>query len=132
MTNANAQELAAIEAAVVNYLTSFVRMDGDAVVGCYTDDGVLMAPGRPATVGKANLGEVYQAVWDVVTFDMKYTVHEVLQTSEDWGLVRSSTEGTETINASGEVIPARYQELFVMRKEAGKWLMARYCTCKID
>lgn len=133
MTRSFDQDLPAIEAAAVAYLTAFVRADIDAVMETYADDGVLMAPGIAAVAGKDNLRPTYVAVWQAVTFDMAYKIHEVLQTSEDWGLVRSSTEGTETNNATGEVTPAQYQELFAIRKsDDGKWRLARYCTCKIS
>ena len=56
-----------------------------------------------------------------------------MQTGADWAFVRSATEGTETNKATGVVMPAAYQELFLLRKSAaGAWQTARYCTCKIS
>lgn len=133
MTNTTNEELAAIEATAVAYLTAFVRADVADVVATYADDGVLMAPGIPAVTGKDNLTSTYLAVWAAVDFDMAYEIKEVVQTSADWGFVRSATEGTETNNETGEVVPATYQELFLLRKSAaGVWEIARYCTCKIS
>lgn len=125
-------ELAAIEARAISYLTAFNRADAAAVVANYADDGVLMAPARPAVVGKDMLAMVYPEVFEAVGFDMTYDIKEVVRISAEWAFVRSSTEGTETIKATGEVQPAQYQELFLMRKSTnGAWQIARYCTCKI-
>ncbi|MBB2751155.1 UNVERIFIED_ORG: uncharacterized protein (TIGR02246 family) [Rhizobium aethiopicum] len=125
------EELAAVEATAVSYLTAFNRADVAAVTATYADDGVLMAPGRPAAVGKDRLAMVYPGVFEKVGFDMTYEIKEVVQTSADWAFVRSATKGTETIKATGDVTPATYEELFLLRKSAsGAWQIARYCTTK--
>ena len=126
-----ATELAAIEATVVSYLTAFNRHDAAAVVANYTDDGVLIAPIGPAVESKPMLAMVYPEVFKAVRFNMAYEIKEVMQISPDWAFVRSATTGTETINATGDISEARYQELFLLRKEAGAWKIARYCTAKI-
>lgn len=126
-------ELAAIEAGAVAYLTAFGRTDVAAVLATYADDGVLMAPGRSAVIGKNALAVVYPEVFATVGFDMAYEIKEVAQISDDWAFVRSATEGTETSKATGVVVPAAYQELFLLRKSAeGTWQIARYCTSKIS
>ncbi|MET0547061.1 MAG: SgcJ/EcaC family oxidoreductase [Caulobacterales bacterium] len=129
--NGTPNELAAIEATVVSYLTAFNRGDAEAVVANYTEDGVLIAPVGPAVEGKAVLAMVYPEVFKAVRFNMTYEIKEVMQTSPDWAFVRSATAGTETINATGDLSEVRYQELFLLRKDAGAWKIARYCTSKI-
>ncbi len=125
-------ELAAIEARAVSYLTAFNRADAAAVVANFADDGVLMAPARPAVVGKDMLAMVYPEVFEAVGFDMTYDIKEVVRISAEWAFVRSATEGTETLKATGEVQPAQYQELFLLRRSTnGVWQIARYRTCKI-
>lgn len=124
-------ELAAIEATAVSYLTAFNREDVAGVIATYADDGVLMAPGRPSSTGKVELAKVYPGVFEKIDFNMAYEIKEVVQTSADWAFVRSATNGTETIKATGEVAPATYEELFLLRKSAnGAWNIARYCTTK--
>ncbi|MFB1114634.1 SnoaL-like domain-containing protein [Dickeya dadantii] len=133
MNKTSNEELAAIEAAAVAYLTAFNRADIAAVIATYTDDGVLMGPGRPAAVGKNELAVVYHSVFETVGFDMTYEIKEVEQISADWAFVRSATEGTETDKATGVVTPAAYQELFLLTKSAtGSWQTARYCTSRIS
>lgn len=133
MSEAFNEELGAIEANAVAYLTAFNRADVAAVIATYADDGVLMAPGRPTTVGKDALALVYPSVFEKVSFNMTFEIKEVVQVSTDWGFVRSATEGTETNKATGVVTSAAYQELFLLRKTAaGAWQTARYCTSKIS
>jgi len=132
MNSASSEELAAIEANAVAYLTAFNRADVAAVLATFADDGVLMAPGRPAAVGKEELARVYPGVFARVGFNMTYEITEVVQMSADWAFVRSATRGVETNKATGVAVPAAYQELFLLRKSAaGAWQTARYCTAKI-
>jgi uncharacterized protein (TIGR02246 family) len=132
MNETSNDKLAAIEATAISYLTAFNRGDAAAVLANFADDGVLMSPARPAVVGKDLLAAVYPPLFDAVGFDMAFDIKEVVQTSAEWAFVRSATEGTETNKATGEVKPAQYQELFVLRRsKVGAWQIARYCTSKI-
>jgi uncharacterized protein (TIGR02246 family) len=127
------EELVKIEAAAVAYLTAFNRADIPALIETYTHDGVLMGPGRPASIGKDELELAYHSVFETTGFSMKYEIKEVEQISPDWAFVRSATEGTEIDNATSIVTPAAYQELFLLHKPAaGAWKIARYCTTKIS
>src|SRR5438132_913826 len=132
MNDAFIEDTTAIEAAAVSYLTAFNRADAATVISTYADDGVLMAPGRPATVGKSSLAKTYPGIFEKVSFDMKYEIKEVVQTSAAWGFVRSTTEGTQIVKATGEAHSASYQELFLLRKSTdGVWQIARYCTVNV-
>jgi uncharacterized protein (TIGR02246 family) len=125
-------ESAALEATVIEYMTAFMRADVPAVLATYAEDGVLMAPIGPAIEGKKQLAEVYPGLFDAVDFNLVPKVTEVLQTSADWGFVRSATEGTQTNKATGDTETAKYLELFLLRKsETGAWQIARYNTTQI-
>ena len=122
MNETSNDELAAIEATAVSYLTAFNRGDAAAVLANFADDGVLMSPARPAVVGRDLLAAVYPQLFDAVGFDMAFDIKEVVQTSAEWAFVRSATEGTETNKATGEGKSAQYQELFVLRRsKIGAW-----------
>jgi len=126
-------ESAALEATVLEYMTAFMRGDISAVLATYAEDGVLIAPIGPAFEGKKQLAEVYPGMFDAVDFNLVPKVIEVLQTSSDWGFVRTATEGTQTDKASGDTQPAKYLELFLLRKsENGVWQIARYNTTQIS
>ncbi|WP_404365710.1 YybH family protein [Sphingomonas sp. MMS24-J45] len=132
MTEKVDNELNAIEATAISYLTAFNRADVAGVLSTYADDGVLMGPGRPASIGKDALAAAYPAVFEAIEFAMAYDIKEVAQISPDWGFVRSATVGKETNRATGITAESAYQELFLMRRTAGMWRIARYCTTKIS
>lgn len=52
MSKASNEELVAIEAMAVAYLTAFNRADVAAVIATYTDNGVLMGTGMPRGSGQ--------------------------------------------------------------------------------
>jgi uncharacterized protein (TIGR02246 family) len=125
-------ESPALKATVVEYMTAFMRGDVPAVLATYAEDGVLMAPIGPAVEGKKQLAEVYPGLFAAVDFNLVPKVTEVLQTSADWGFVRTATEGTQTNKANGDTERTRYLELFLLRKsETGAWQIARYNTTQI-
>lgn len=125
-------ESAGLEATVDSYFAAFMRGDVAAVLATYAEDGVLMAPIGPAIEGKNQLAAVYPGLFDAVDFNLAHKVTEVLQTSADWGFVRSATEGTQTNKATGDTEAAKYLELFLLRKsETGAWQIARYNTTQI-
>lgn len=127
------KELVEIEATAVKYLTAFTRANIKDVMATYADDGVLMAPGMPASIGKDELLKTYTNVLEAVNFNMNYQIKEVVQTSGYWGFVRSSTDGTEVNKITGITSLTSYQELFLMRKSVdGVWQIARYCTVMIS
>jgi uncharacterized protein (TIGR02246 family) len=131
MNGSMSGDLAAIEATAVTYLTAFNREDVAGILATYADDGILMAPGRQSSVGKAQLEKVYPGVFERIDFNMAYEIKEVVQTCANWAFVRSATTGTETIKATGKVSSSTYEELFLLRKSAdGVWNIARYCTTK--
>ena len=126
-------ESAALEATVVEYMSAFMRGDAPAVLATYAEDGVLMAPIGPAVEGKKQLAGVYPGLFAAVDFNLVTKVTEVLQTSAEWGFVRSATEGTQTNKATGDSQHAKYLELFLLRKsETGAWQIARYNTTQIS
>lgn len=130
--NATNDELAAIRATAVAYLTAFTRADLAGVLATYADDGVLMGPGRPASEGKDELARIYPRIFAATHFDMAHEITEAAQISADWAFVRSATNGTQTDKATGVATAAAYQELFLLRKSAaGAWQTARYCTNRI-
>ncbi|WP_281635405.1 YybH family protein [Flavobacterium marginilacus] len=133
MNKALNQELVAIEATAVTYLTAFTRGDVAVVLSAFADDGVLIAPNLPAAVGKTELAKIYPLVLEAVDFNMNYMIREVEQISADWGFVRSSTEGKETNKQTGTVTHTAYNELFLLRKSlSGVWQIARYATSMVS
>jgi uncharacterized protein (TIGR02246 family) len=118
---------AAIRTVLSSYEDALNASDTEAVMPLYTEDGVFMPPNNPSAVGKAAVRQAYDAVFKAITLKVKFTVAELVTTSPEWAFVRTSSAGTNKINATGAVSPEGNQELFIFKKGAdGKWRIARY------
>jgi uncharacterized protein (TIGR02246 family) len=132
MSNDFNDDSPALEATVMEYMTGFMPGDVSAVLATYAEEGVLTAAIGPAVKGKKQLAEVHPGLFAAVDFNLVPKATEVLQTSAAWGFVRTATEGSPTNKANRDTEPARYLELFLLRKsETGAWQIARYNTTQI-
>jgi uncharacterized protein (TIGR02246 family) len=98
-----------------------------AVLPLYTEDGVFMPPYSPSAVGKAAVRKAYDAVFDAITLNVRFTIAELVLMSPEWAFVRTNSAGTNKINRTSAVSPEGNQELFIFNKGAdGEWRIARY------
>ena len=100
--------------------------DVPAVLQVYTTDPVVMTAEHDAAVGATAVQGFYTGTFQAIALDLKFTVAELSALGTDWAMLRSTSTGTLKVNANGAVIPSSFQELFVVRKENGKWKFARY------
>ena len=98
-------------------------------VALYAPDGIFVAQNAPTSIGTQALNQAYNAVFEAITLSVKFTVHEVVTLTPEWAFARTSSAGTQKINATGDLSNEANQELFVMQKVAGEWKIARYCFC---
>ena len=96
-------------------------------VALYAPDGVFMAQNAPTSIGTPALTNAYNFVFNTITLSVKFTVHEVVPFNNEWAFARTSSAGTQKINATGETTNEANQELFVMQKNGAEWKIARYC-----
>jgi len=97
------------------------------VLPLYTKDGVFMPPYNRSAVGKAAVHKAYDAVFEAITLNVKFTIAELVLMSPEWAFVRTNSAGTNKINESFAVSPEGNQELFIFNKGGdGKWRIARY------
>lgn len=95
-------------------------------VALYTKDGVIMPPHFPASAGEDSLRESYTRIFSSIHLLISFQIEEIVVMSPEWAFARTTAEGTKTILATGASEPHSNQELFVMKRESGKWLIARY------
>jgi hypothetical protein len=81
-----------------------------------TEDGVFMPPNNQSAVGKAALRQAYDAVFKVITLNVKFTLAEVVTMSPEWAFARTNSGGTNNINATKAVSAEGNQELFIFRR----------------
>jgi ketosteroid isomerase-like protein len=57
---------------------------------------------------------------------VKFNVAEIVEMAPGWVFARTNSAGTTTDHATGAKSAEANQELFIFRKEAGEWKIARY------
>ena len=122
-------------AEIVGVLKSYERAlnasDVAGVVRLYTDDAVLLAQGAPPAVGINAVRQAYTGIFQAIDIDLAFQVAEVRVASPDWAFLRSTSNGSITILATGAQAPSSNQELFVLQKSQGRWKFARYAFSSV-
>jgi uncharacterized protein (TIGR02246 family) len=122
-----ANDESAIRRVMSSYEEALNASSTAAVLPLYSEDGVFMPPNNQSAVGKAAVRQAYDAVFEAITLNVKFTIAELVLMSPEWAFVRTNSAGTNKINKTGALSPEGNQELFVFNKGAdGKWRIARY------
>ena len=120
-------DTSAIRQLLSSYETALNAQDTDTIVALYADDGVFMPQHSLPQVGRDNIRLAYQRVFAAITLDVRFEIDEVRLLSEDWAFVRTRSDGSVKINATGDSGPEANQELFLLqRADDGNWKFARY------
>ena len=120
-------EGSAISAVLASYNDALNQGSTDATVALYAEDGVFMPPYSPSAVGKEAVRKAYEAVFRELTFDVKFTIAELVIMAPNWAYVRTNSAGSTGHASTGRTAAEANQELFIFRKgEDGKWRIARY------
>ncbi|PYH31511.1 YybH family protein [Aspergillus neoniger CBS 115656] len=123
MSPADADEISALLHAYGKALRS---RNVDEAVALYTEDGVIMPPHFSASTGTEALRDSYTRIFATIQLIITFQIEEIVVMSPEWAFARTTAEGTKTILATQESEPHANQELFILRREHGKWLIARY------
>lgn len=124
-----------VSSAEVEEITAVLHAYGAALksrvveeaVALYTADGVILAPHFSASAGTQALRESYTRIFSSVQLEIKFDIDEVVIMSPgEWAFARTTAEGSKTMIATGASESHANQELFIMKKEDGKWKIARY------
>lgn len=118
---------AEIEAVLDAYESALNASDAAAVAPLYTADGVFMPPNVPAQIGTEAIQAAYAGFFQTISFELDFTVDEIVVASDDYAFARTHSNGTGTLPDGTTVIPQGNQELWVFAKnDAGDWKIARY------
>ena len=117
---------AAIKQVLASYETALNASKTEAVMSLYADDAVLLPQETPTVVGSKAVEQFYGGTFKAIKLDLKFRIAEVQVVSNEWAFLRTTSDGTIKILATGNDIPAHNQELFLLRKQAGSWKLARY------
>ena len=122
----NPADEAAIKQVLASYETALNASKTEAVMSLYADDAVLLPQETPTVVGGKAVEQFYVGTFKAIKLDLKFQVAEIQTVSNDWAFLRTTSSGTMKILANGNEVPAQMQELFLLRKQAGSWKLARY------
>jgi uncharacterized protein (TIGR02246 family) len=117
---------AAIKEVLASYQTALNASKTEAVMSLYADDAVVLPQETPSVVGGKAVTQFYAGTFKAIKLDLKFRIAEVQIVSNEWAFLRTTSDGTIKILATGNDVPAHNQELFLLRKEAGLWKFARY------
>jgi uncharacterized protein (TIGR02246 family) len=118
---------AAIRRVMADYNTALNGGKTAAVLPLYADDGIFMPPYSQSAVGKDAVRVAYDKVFDELTFNVKFSIAELVQMAPIWAYVRTNSAGTTRHASTGKTTAEANQELFIFRKgDDGKWRIARY------
>ncbi len=121
---ANGDELA-IKSVIEAYGDRLRAADVRGVVDLYTATAAVMQPEQETAVGTQQLTAAYQSGFDSLGIDVTFNCEDILAKG-DLAAVRTRSTGTLTMRATGQAIPAKFRELFVLEGVNGEWKIAQY------
>jgi ketosteroid isomerase-like protein len=91
----------------------------------YAEDRVFMPPYSESAVGSAAVRKAYDAVFNAITLNVKFTI--IGEVAPDWAFARTNSAGTTTDHHNWNEKRRRNQELFIFERDRDRaWKIARY------
>lgn len=129
-TKMNSLEKPAIEALLNAYETALNASDTKAILLLYAEDGVFMPSEAPSSIGLAAIKGAYDFVFSQIKLNIQFFIDEI-EIHGDLAFARTISRGTTDVLAAGINVPEENRELFILKKEAGSWKIARYIFNKM-
>ena|SRR5579884_1374023 len=115
----------AIKGVIEAYGDRLRTSDVRGAVDLFTGTAALMQPDRAAAVGSEQLSAAFRSGFEVMAIDARFDVEDILVKS-DLAAVRPSSTEMVTVRATGQSMPTRFRELFVLERVDGAWKIAQY------
>jgi uncharacterized protein (TIGR02246 family) len=107
------------------YEKSLNASDAEAALALYGDDPIFMPQYSAALSGRDAVKAGYEKVFSPLKLNVNFTIHEVVEMG-DLAYVRTTSAGKTEILAKKTTVKEGNNELFIFRKEHGKWKIHRY------
>jgi uncharacterized protein (TIGR02246 family) len=107
------------------YEKSLNTSDTQAALALYGEDPIFMPEYSVALSGRNAVKAGYEHVFNSFKLNVNFTIHEVVETG-DLAYVRTTSAGKSEILANKTTVTEGNNELFIFRKEQGKWKIHRY------
>ncbi|MGU3375700.1 YybH family protein [Chryseobacterium sp. M5A1_1a] len=115
-----------IETVLYAYENALNESSTSHVLPLYTQDGIFMPQGGPTAKGQEQLKEAYDFVFKTLKLNVKFEIDEITVINENYVIARTTSRGTQMLNADHKTTPEENRELFILQKEDAKWKIARY------
>lgn len=107
------------------YETALNTSDADAALALYESDPVFMAQNAPAFVGREEIRASYEHIFQAIKLNVAFSIHEIVELG-DFAYARTSSAGEQEVLATHSKTKEANNELFVFRREEGRWKIHRY------
>jgi uncharacterized protein (TIGR02246 family) len=107
------------------YEKSLNASDTPAALALYGEDPIFMPQYSAALSGRDAVKAGYEKVFSTLKLNVNFTIHEVVEMG-DLAYVRTTSAGKTEILAKKTTVTEGNNELFIFRKEHGKWKIHRY------
>jgi uncharacterized protein (TIGR02246 family) len=108
------------------YEKSLNTSDTQAALALYGSDPVFMPEFSNALSGRDAVKAGYDHVFANLKLNVTFTIHEIVEMGGDLAYVRTTSAGKVEILAKKATSKEANNELFIFRKEQGKWKIHRY------
>jgi uncharacterized protein (TIGR02246 family) len=119
------QQQKQVEQVIEKYIRGINQSSTDALIPLFTKDGVVMAPDAPTVEGADQLKASLDYFFSTIKLNARIFIDEIV-VSGDYAYVRAHSEVKVTVVHTNDTHPEENRELFLMRKDAGTWKIARY------
>ncbi|VAX08639.1 hypothetical protein MNBD_GAMMA25-878 [hydrothermal vent metagenome] len=114
-----------IKQVINRYEVALNASDTESVMKLYGEKPIFMPQHSAAQVGRTAVKKAYESVFTAIDLNIKFTIYEVeIHDNKAWA--RTSSAGKTIILANGVKINEGNNELFIFKKERGKWKIHRY------
>ena len=107
------------------YEKSLNASDTNAALTLYGKDPIFMPQFSLALSGRDAVRAGYDHVFGTIRLNVRFTIHEIVEMG-DLAYVRTTSEGKTEILQNKKTVKEGNNELFIFRKEEGKWKIHRY------
>jgi uncharacterized protein (TIGR02246 family) len=107
------------------YEKSLNASDTATALELYGEDPIFMPEYSAALSGREAVRAGYDHVFETLKLNVIFTVHEVVEMG-DLAYVRTTSAGETEILSKKRKVKEGNNELFIFRKELGKWKIHRY------
>jgi uncharacterized protein (TIGR02246 family) len=109
---------------VATWMSATKMGDNDTVLSLMTDDAVFLVPGHAMRKSDFAAAARSQAAEGAPQFDASSEIEEI-EVLGDWAYMRTSLTVSVTPPGGGKPVVRTGHTLTILRKEAGRWLLAR-------